>query len=382
MDFAFTREQEMLRQTIKAFIKKECPKDRVREWDQKGKVPAEIILKLKGLGLTGIRVPEKYGGIGGNVIDFCLVTEEIGRVSVLEGFFAQTMGYGSIIIGDCGNEEQKQRYLPQIAKGNLLFSYGITEPNAGSDAAAAITYALPDGDSYRINGNKIFISGADVADCVVTLARTDKNVAKHKGLTLFIVDTKLSGYRATPLPKLGGNCLNACEVVFDDVAVSKNDILGGAGELNNGWKQFLKTLELEHIQLAAGGLGGMQATFEDALQYSKERQQFGQPIGKFQAIAHLLAEMAIRIECARWLTYHAAWLKSEGKPCFKDCSISKIYTTETYRDLALQAMQIFGGYGYMMEFDAQRHLRDSLIGWIGGGTSQIHKNMIAKALGL
>jgi alkylation response protein AidB-like acyl-CoA dehydrogenase len=382
MDFRFTKEQEMLRGTIRALIKKECPKELIREWDRRKEVPVEIIQKFKNLGLTGVSIPEKYGGTGGNAIDFCIVTEEISKVSVIEGFFAQCMGYGSIIIGDCGNEEQKQLYLPEIAKGNLLFSYGITEPNAGSDAAAARTMAVASGDNYVINGNKMFISGADVADYIVTLVRTDKSLPKHKGLTLFIIDRKLDGYSAKPLEKLGGNCLSACEVVFDNLIVPAKNILGGSGELNNGWNQFLKTLELEHIQLAAGALGGMQTSFEDALQYAKEREQFGQPIGKFQAISHLLAEMAIKIEACRWLTYHAAWLKSEKMPCFKECSISKIYTTESYRDISLQTMQIFGGYGYMMEFDAQRHLRDSLIGWLGGGTSQIHKNMIARSLGL
>jgi len=382
MDFKFTEEQEMLRNTVREFLNKECPKESVREWDEEGEMPAHVIEKMKGLGIMGLFVPVEYGGAGGSPIDYSIVLEELGRgCGALAAHYVEGVIYGGAIIQECGSTEQKQFFLPKFAKGELIFSYGITEPDSGSDAAAAKTAAVQDGDNFIINGTKMFITGADRTDYVVTLTRTDKNLPKHQGLTLFLVDTKSKGYSATPLKKLGG-IESACEVVYDNVVVSKENILGGPEGLNNGWKLLLKTLELEHIELAAIAVGGAQAAFDDALQYAKEREQFGQPIGKFQAISHMLAEMAVELHLARLATYHCAWLKSENMPCYTEVCMAKLYATEVATRMSLRAMEIFGGYSYMMEYDIQRYLRESFIGLIGGGTRQIQKNMIARALGL
>ena len=385
MDFRFTEQQEMLRKTIRDFMDKECPREKVRKWDNEENVQAveEVFEKFKGLGVMGIIIPEKYGGSGGNAVDFTIILEEMSRVCWgLACFYVEATIYGGAIIEECGNEEQKQFFLPKIARGEIIFSYGITEPDGGSDAAAAKTMAVQDGDNFIINGSKMFITGANRTDYMVALARTDKSVTKHKGLTLFIIDPKSKGYSAKPLRKLASHLDHTCEVVFDNVVVPKENILGGPEGLNKGWPLLLKTLELEHIQLAAGSIGLLQAAFDDALAYAKQREQFGQPIGKFQAIGHMLAEMAVDLQLAKLITYHCAWMKSEGMPCYKESCMAKLYTTETATKMALRAMEIFGGYSMMMEYDVQRYLRESFVGLIGGGTPQIQKNMIARTLGL
>lgn len=383
MDYRFSEEQEMLRKTVREFLKRECPIDKIRKWDENDEFPREIFDKMRELGIMGLSTPPEYGGTAGTAIDYVIIIEELAKVSVALAFlFISCVVYGGEIISGCGSEEQKRFFLPKTAKGELVFAYGITEPNAGSDAAAAQTTAVKDGHNYVINGTKMFITGADIADYIVTLTRTDKSLPKHKGLTLFIVGTKSKGYSARPLKKLGGHGASACEVVFDNVVVPEENILGGLDGLNNGWSLLLKTLTLEHLEVAAFSLGASQTSFDAALQYAKERQQFGQPIGKFQAIGHMLAEMATELELCRQLVYYCAWLKSENLPCFKEICMAKLYATELSERNALQAMKIFGGYGYMMDYDVQRYVRDALIAPVGGGTSQIQKNMIARELGL
>jgi alkylation response protein AidB-like acyl-CoA dehydrogenase len=280
------------------------------------------------------------------------------------------------------SEEQKKRFLPAIAKGELRFAFGLTEPNAGSDAANTQTRAVPDGDNFIINGNKIFITGSHVADYVMTVTRTDPNVPKHKGLTIFFVETKTKGFSAMPLGKFGGRAVASCELVYEDVVVPKDAILGGPDRLNDGWKQVFTTLNVERIVIAASYVGEGKLALQEATQYAKERVQFGQPIGKFQAVQHMLAEVATEIEAARWLTYRAAWLRKENQPCAKEASMAKLFASETSKKAALTGVQVMGGYGYMNEFDMQRHLRNAILAPIGGGTSQIQKNIIARQMGI
>jgi hypothetical protein len=238
------------------------------------------------------------------------------------------------------------------------------------------------GDHFILNGSKMFITLADKADYTITLARTDSSVAKHKGLSLFIVDTKSKGYSARAIKKMGGFTDTTCEVVYDNVEVPKSHVLGGPEAVNRGWQLLISTLETEHLEVAANSLGYAQVAFDDALQYAKERNAFGQPIGKFQAISHMLAEMAVDLHLARLCVYQLAWLRDTNKPCFKESCMAKLVATECWTNMAHRAMQVFGGYSLMYEYDAQRYLRDSYILLIGGGTRQIQKNMIAKALGL
>jgi alkylation response protein AidB-like acyl-CoA dehydrogenase len=351
------------------------------EIDKEDRFPHEILQKLCDLGFMGINVPEEYGGMGGNVIDEMILFEEVSkRLPVLAWAAGNIILYGNEIIGTNGNEEQKKKYLPRLAKGELKFAYALTEPNAGSDAASIRTKAeLKDGH-YVLNGSKMFITGAGISDIVVTNARTAES--KFKGITDFLVDTTSEGFSTRPIEDLGYRGSNTCEVYYDDVKVPLENILGGPDCLNEGWKQMMRLLNTERLLLSSCALGIGKGAFDYALNYAKEREQFGRPIGSFQVIQHMLVEMATELEAARQLAYYAAWRDTEGMDAVKETSMSKYFCAETAKKICLHGVQILGGYGYTMEYDAQRFLRDVLILSIGGGTTQIQKNIIGKNLGL
>ena len=381
MDFKFTEEQEMLRETTRRFVETEIPRDKAREIDERGEYPHELLDKLSELGFMGINVPEEYGGQGGNVIDQMIFFEELcKRLPVLAWAAGNVILYGSAIIGTNGNEEQKREFLPKLARGELKFAYALTEPNAGSDAAGIRTRAVLEGGQYVINGSKLFISGASIADFVVTNARTAED--RFKGITDFLVDTRSEGYSATPIKNLGFKGSDSCEVVYDNVRVSPDNILGGPDCLNHGWKQMMRLLNSERLLLSSCALGIGQGALDYALNYAKEREQFGRPIGSFQVNQHKLVEMATELEAARMLAYYAAWKVTQGMNAVKETSMSKYLCAETGKKIALHGVQLLGGYGYAMEYDAQRYLRDVLVLSIGGGTTEIQKNIIAKQLGL
>jgi len=381
MDFNFTEEQNLLRNSIREFLKGECPRELVREIDEKGAYPQELLKKLCNLGYAGICVPEKYGGTGGTVIDIMIVYEEISRVMpALAWVLGNITLYGNEIILHNGSEEQKKLYLPELVKGKIKFAFALTEPDAGSDSANIRTNAIYKDGYYIINGTKMYITGADISDIIVTIARTSE--PRYKGLTSFLVDSESEGFSATPLKKLGYHGSSACEVIFDNVKVLPKDILDGEKGLNEGWPQMMKLLNGERLALASCALGIAEAALDDALQYAKQRIQFNQPIGKFQAIQHKLVEMATELEAARLLTYCAAWKETQHVECVKETSMAKFFTSEIAKKIVLEGLQILGGYGYMMEVDMQRYLRDVLVLPIGGGTTQIQKNIIGRTLGL
>jgi len=381
MDFNFTDEQNLIRNSIREFVNRECPRELVREFDEKDEFPYELLRKLSELGYMAIGVSEEYGGAGGTIIDSMIVYEEISRVMpVLAGAMGNIALYGSKVILNNGSEEQKRVYLPKLTKGEMIFAFALTEPDAGSDAASIRTSAILNNGQYLIDGNKLYITGSGVSDITVTAARTAES--KYEGITLFLVDSKSEGYCATPLKKLGFHGSNTCEVVFSDVKVSPENILGGVSGLNHGWEQIMEILNSERLVMSSFALGIGRAALDDALQYAKKRVQFNQPIGKFQVIQHRLAEMATEIEAAKWLTYYAAWKESQNMECVRETSMAKYLTAETAKKIAIQGMQILGGYGYMMEVDMQRYLRDVFLFTIVGGTTEIQKNIIGKILGL
>jgi alkylation response protein AidB-like acyl-CoA dehydrogenase len=381
MDFSLTEEQIMLKDTIRRFVETEIPREVAVEIDEKDEFPHALLQKLCDLGFMGINVPEEYGGQGGNIIDEMIFFEEISkRLPVLAWAAGNIILYGNTIIGVNGSEEQKKAYLPRLVKGELKFAYALTEPNAGSDAASIQTKAVLKDGYYVLNGSKIFITGAGVSDIVVTNARTAES--RLKGITDFLVDTKSEGFSTRPIKDLGYRGSNTCEVYYDDVKVPLENILGGPENLNKGWTQMMRLLNSERLLLSACALGIGQGAFEYALNYSKEREQFGQPIGRFQVIQHMLVEMATELEAARQLAYYAAWRDVQGMEAVKETSMSKYYCAEVAKKVCLQGVQILGGYGYAMEYDAQRYLRDVLVLPIGGGTTQIQKNIIGAQLGL
>ncbi len=381
--FEFTEEQLMLRDTIRKFVDNEYPPEKAREIDENDRYPRELIKQLALLGILGITTEEKYGGIGRDLIGAYIVSEELARRSIaLSWTYCDSVFFGSENISQLANEEQKQEYLPRLVNGEIVFCYGLTEPNAGSDTAAAQTYAEREGKDYVINGAKTFISGASECDYILLLTRTDRSVAKHKGLTFFIVDTKSPGYSAKQIDKIGVHGSDTCEITLDNVRVSSQKILGGIDKLNAGWKQLLSTIEVEHIHVAAEGVGLAQGALEEILGYVKERVQFGKPIGSFQAVQHQIADLATEVLNSRLLTYYAAALAQKGKSCWMESAMAKLYATEICKKVSLAGVQLFGGYGYTMEYDIQRFARDSLVMTIGGGTSEIQRNLIAKSMGL
>lgn len=383
MDFELKDEHRMLRDTIQKFMQKECPRELVRELDEKDEFPRELFTKLAELGVTGLTIPAEYGGLGRDLLGAVIVVEEISkRYPTLGWVYVMSAFYGGENIAKSGNTQQKEIYLPKLAQGEILFSYGLTEPNAGSDAGAVQTAGVRKGDDYIVNGTKTFITGADNSDYIIALVRTDKSVSKYKGLSLFVMDTRSRGISMRPIEKLGYKGSSTCEVVFEDVLVPDKNILGGKEFLNKGWGQLMDTLEVEHLEVAACGLGLAEGAFEEALNYAKKREQFGQAIGKFQAIAHMIAEMYTEIEASRLIIQRTAWLLQNNKPSTIESAMAKYYATETAKKVSLQGMQILGGYGYTMEYDMQRYVRDSLVLPIGGGTSQIMKNIISRKLGL
>jgi len=379
----FSDEHKMMVETLERFLAKHYPPEVIRKQDEEDKFPRQILKEMADLGLTGLTVPEEYGGTGRDITGACLVTEELARVSLtLSWAYVGNAFFGSENINILGNEEQKQRFLPRLAKGELLFAYGLTEPNVGSDTAAVQTTAVRTDGGFLVNGSKIFISGASESDYILTLVRTDKDAEKRKGLSFLIIDSKSQGITFNTLKKLGVHGSDTCEVVFDNVFVPAENLLGGEECLNKGWNQLLATLDVEHTHLCAESVGLARGALDLTLDYIKQRHQFGQPISKFQAIRHKVAELATLVETARVFTYHLTDMVQRNETCWKESSMGKLFTSEIAKKVSLECLQLFGGYGYMMEYDIQRYVRDSLVLTIGGGTSEIQKNNIAGAMKL
>jgi len=379
--FEFTEEQIMIRDTIRKLVEKEYDSNWARKIDEEDRNPVEVLKKFAELDVLGLTIDEKYGGMGRDIVTATLVLEELSRRSIVLGWvYVGAAFFGGENISKLGTEEQKQKYLPAICRGELSFAYGLTEPDAGSDTAAVKTFARREGDKYIINGSKTFISGATTSNYMITLCRTNKDVPKHRGLSFFMIPLDAPGISARPIPKLGVHGSDTCEVFLDDVVVGVEDLLGGEENLNNGWKQLLGLLDVEHIHLAAEGVGQAQGAFDETIKYITQRKQFGVPISNFQVIQHQMADNYTAITNARLLTYYAADLANKGKDCWKESAMAKLYATEVAKKVALDGVQFHGGYGYAMEYDIQRYLRDSLVTTIGGGTSQAQRNIIWGAL--
>lgn len=381
MEFNFSDEQIMLRETIARFMETEVNRSVIDQIENSNEFPLELINKLSELGFMGINVPEAYGGQGGNVIDEMIFFEEIAkRLPVLAWAAGNIILYGNNIINTNGNEQQKQHFLPLLVEGKLKFCFALTEANIGSDAANLQTKAELKNGNYVINGSKMFITGAGIADYAVTNARTGS--PGRKGITAFLVSRKAQGYSTSPINNLGHKGSNTCAVTYEEVTVSPEDILGGPEKVNQGWYQMMRLLNSERLVLSSCAMGIAQAALDYALAYAKERKQFGQPIGRFQAIQNKLVEVATELEAARHLAYFAAWKEINHMDCVKETSMAKLFSAEVAKKASLHCVQILGGYGYTMEYDAQRFLRDSLLYSIGGGTSEIQMNIIAKQMGL
>lgn len=380
MNFELTKEQRMIQKMVRDFAE-DVIKPRAIETDIEAKFPEDIFKQMGELGLMGIPFPEKYGGSSGDTVSYAIAVEEIGRVCGSTGLsYAAAVSLGASPIYYFGTEEQKEKFLTPLAEGTALGSFGLTEPNAGSDAGGTKTTAIEDGDHYIINGEKCFITNASFAKTIIVTAVTGKNENGKNIISAIIVPTDTEGITIKGnYDKMGVRGSDTAEVVLENVCVPKENLLG---DPQKGFKQFLYTLDGGRISIAALGLGIAQASLDKALTYAKERKQFGKPISSFQAIQFKLADMAMEVELARNMVYKASWLKDNNKPFSKESAYAKLYATETAFRAANQAIQIHGGYGYMREYEVERYLRDAKLLEIGEGTSEIQRLVIARQLGL
>ncbi|MBD8027776.1 acyl-CoA dehydrogenase [Ureibacillus sp. Re31] len=379
MNFELTKEQLMIRDMVREFAEKEIA-PYARNLDETSSFRVESFKKMGELGLLGIPFPEEYGGSGGDTISYAIAVEEIGKACGGTGLsYAAAISLGASPIYYFGTEEQKQEWLVPMAQGKALGSFGLTEPNAGSDAGGTRTKAVLEGDEYVINGEKCWITNAGYARQVIVTAVTGEREDGKKIITSIIVPTETPGVKINcNYDKMGVRASNTCEIVLENVRVPKENVLG---DEKRGFSQFLSTLDGGRISIAALSVGIAQAAYEKALQYAKEREQFGTSISKFQAIQFKLADMAMEIELARNLVYKAAWLKDNKKPFGKEAAMAKLFASEMGFRVCNQAIQIHGGYGYMKEYDVERHLRDIKLMEIGEGTSEIQRLVISRLIG-
>jgi butyryl-CoA dehydrogenase len=378
LDFEFTEEQKMFRDTVREFGKKEI-EPFVEEYEQKEEFPKELFPKLGEMGFLGIVFPEEYGGVGLDKVTECIFAEEMGRIcaGIAMCVNAHT-GLACFPVYKFGTEEQKQKYLVPGIAGKKIGALGLTEPNAGSDARSIRTQAVKKGDKYIINGSKTWITNGRMGDFVVVAAYTDKN-RKGEGISLLIVEKGFPGFKeSNKIRKLGHHSADTAELIFENCEVPEENLLVGEG----GFERAMATLLGARITHAAKSVGMAQAAFEYALGYSKEREAFGRPISKFQAIGFKLAEMVMKIETARLLVYKAAWLYSQGQRCVKEASMAKLYAAEVVQWVATEAVQVLGGWGYAVEYSAERYYRDAKLASITEGTSEIQHIIIARELGI
>ncbi len=380
-DYNLTQEQEILRKSIREFAEQEIAPV-AQELDEKEEFSVELTKKMFDMGLFGMYVSEKYGGSGLDYLSYVIAVEEIARI---DGSQAATVAAGnSLGIGPIyyfGTEEQKMKWLPELCRGRLA-GFGLTEPNAGSDAGGSKTTAVLKDKKWVINGSKIFITNAaNPLTAVVTVqAVTGTRPDGKKEYSCILVPYGTKGFTAKEMhKKLMWRASNTAELYFEDCEVPEENLLGKRGE---GFHQMLKTLDAGRLSIGAMGLGGAQGAFELALKYAKERVQFGRPIGDNQAIAFKLANMAMEIEAARNLLYKAAWLKDQGKPFSREAAMAKLYCSEVMKRVVTDAVQIHGGYGLMKEYNVERFFRDQKLLEIGEGTSEVQRIVIARNLGL
>ena len=377
MDFSQTEEQKMVAETVRAFAKKYI-KPKMMEWDESQEFPVDVFKKMGELGLLGVLVPTEYDGSGYGYMEYVTAIVELSKVCGSIGL--SMAAHNSLCVGHIlqfGDEEQKQKWLKKLAVGGWIGSWGLTEPNTGSDAMNMKCTAVQDGDAWIINGVKCWITNGKSSDLSVVLVRTGEARDSH-GVTAFVIEKGTPGFSSGRKEnKLGMRASETTELLFDNCRVSKDNILGKVGE---GFIQAMKVLDGGRISIAALGLGIAKGAYEAAKQYSKERQQFGKPISEFQAIAFKLADMATEIEAAELLVFSAADKKNRGEVMTKESAIAKYYASEVAVRVANDAVQIFGGYGYTKDFPVEKFYRDSKLCTIGEGTSEIQKIVISNQI--
>lgn len=379
MEFKWNDEQQLMQTMFREFVDKEL-RPIAAELDEQERFPFELIPKMGEIGLLGIPVAEEFGGVGMGTLEYVMAVEEISKACASSG--VTISAHTSLCcwpIEHFGTQEQKEKYLPDLATGEKLGAFGLTEPNAGTDAAMQRTTAEDKGDHWLLNGSKVFITNGEVADVYVVFAMTDK-AAGNKGISAFLLEKGMEGFSfGSHEKKMGIRASSTCELVFEDVKVPKENLLG---ELNKGFQIAMMTLDGGRIGIAAQALGIAQGAIDETVKYVKDRVQFGRPISKFQNTQFMLAEMQTRVDAARMLVYRAAAIKDAGEPYSSEAAMAKLFASETAREVTWRAVQLFGGYGYTRDYPVERMMRDAKITEIYEGTSEVQKMVISSRMGL
>ncbi len=377
MDLALSEEQEMLKTMARDFLADKLPKTAVKEIEESepGYSP-ELWKEMAGLGWMGLAFPEKYGGSDMNFLDLAVLLEEMGR-ACLPGPYFSTVVLGGLTIIDIGTEEQKQEYLPKIASGEAIFTLALTEPSARYDAAAIETEATAEKDAYIVNGTKLFVPDAHIADYMLVVARTDAKSKAEPGITIFIVDAKSPGISCTVLKTIANDKL--CEVAFDQVKVPNENILG---QLNQGWKEVQKIIQRAAVAKCCEMVGCIQQALDMTVEYAKERKQYDRPIGSFQVIQHYCADMATDVDGTRLSAYQAAWMLSEGLPCTQEVAIAKAWAGEACQRVMALAHQIHGAIGVTIDHDLQYYTRRAKAAEVSFGDADFYREIVAQEMGL
>ena len=376
MDFELSEHHRLLRASVREFARAEIA-PHARRWDKEERFPHELVPKLAAMGLLGIRIPEEYGGSGLDTTAYAICVEELARV---DGSIALTIashnGLGTGHVLSFGSEALKQKYLPKAASGEWLAAWALTEPGSGSDSAALRTTARRDGDDWILDGTKTFITQGSVGGFCVVLARTNPAASKQRGISAFVVEHKTPGFTASKhLLKLGCRSSDTAELTLDGVRVSDGQRVG---EVDQGFIDTMRILDRGRISIAAMALGLGYGALELAVRYSKDRTAFGKPISDFQAIQWMLADAKTELDAASLLTYRAAWLADQGRKHSEEAAMAKLFASEASTRACNSALQVHGGYGYVREYDVERHLRDAKLCEIGEGTSEVQRMVISK----
>jgi len=378
MDFTLSAEHQELRRTLREFFTREAPLEEVNRFDQEEEFNTELYRKAAEIGLCGLAFGEEYGGSDADQISICIAVEEVARASAALAYaWLPTATFCAKGIARFGTEEQKREILPKVAAGTVRMAMGLTEPDAGSDLAHLSTRAVRDGSDFVVTGQKVFTTGADTADYIFAFVRTDPDASPSRALSVLLIPRQSEGLTIRPLRKLAGQSTHTCEVFLNDVRVPEENLVG---ELGQGTRIIVDLLDAERIYVGAEGTGLGQGALDLALQYARERVQFGKPIIEHQAVGHMLADMAMDVQTARLITWQAAWRLDQGLDCTLEASMAKVYGSEAGTRCAARGMQILGGYSYMVEYGMERYWRETKLYEIAGGTNQILRNMIAKQL--
>ncbi len=373
-----------LRATIERFVAAHAPREARIAWDKAHAWPRDVYAELNKLGLTALTVPEEYGGAGQDIVAAIAVIEELARSGpCLPGPFIHTAFYGGLNLSENGSPEQKAHYLPKLARGELFFAYGLSEPDVGGDLASVSTRARLEGDDVIITGAKRWCSGADWADVIYCLVRSGPAEDRYRNLSFILIPTDTPGIAMQDIHHANLRYTASQDVYFDEVRVPAANIVGGPGNWNKGWKLLAgRALDVEKLEISAVALGIARAALDEAWDYAQSRVQFGKPISQHQSVRHKLVTARTKLQAARHMLYHAAWLANEGRPCSIETSMAKLFVADTGVEIALTCQQVLGAYGLSDAFDMERHVRDLLGMPIVGGSSDMQRNNLASLMKL